>query len=151
MSELEINLVAVKVTDPWAIDFLYNLCRERETENKSNISFKMPTYDEHRDFVMSNPYRVWFLICIGSDHERAGYITLSYQNEIGIYLARRHRGKGIGFKVIEHITDKIKPLPAIPGVRSGKFLANINPDNKASIKLFKGLGFKLKQVTYAKE
>ena len=41
--------------------FLYLLLMERDP--KTNISHrKMPTYNEHRKFIASKPYKAWYVI-----------------------------------------------------------------------------------------
>lgn len=103
-----------------------------------NISHKkMPTYNQHVKFVMSQPYSKWYVIeqdghCIGS-------IYLSKQNEIGIFLIKNMRRKKIGQMALEIIMKK-HPRK--------RFLANINPKNKRSIKFFTQNNFKLIQYTY---
>ena len=116
--------------------FLYQLLSERKSIQ--NISHKkMPTYDEHIEFVNSNPYSKWYIIEI--DNEKVGSIYLTKQNEIGIFLKQKFQGNRIGTEALNHLIIKN------PGLR---YLANINPKNTESIKFFKKLGFKLIQYTY---
>ena len=43
------------------VEFLFNLLKERDP--RANISHnKMPTYDEHVNFVKSKPYSKWYII-----------------------------------------------------------------------------------------
>jgi len=120
---------------------LYELLAERTPEQ--SISHKsMPTPEEHRLFVLSRPYKAWYLI---RDRGTAGMHTvgccyLSKQNEIGISIYRDSRGNGYAKKALKLLMETHK----------GPYLANINPKNEASINLFTKLGFKLLQVTYEK-
>ena len=121
------------------VDELYELLRER-TEQQSISHKKMPTYQEHCRFVDSKPYKDWFLI---EDHgEAVGAIYLTHQNEIGVFIFKKYQGKGYGPLAIHMLMCRF------PGER---FLANINPNNAASIKCFTQLGFKLIQQTYELE
>jgi RimJ/RimL family protein N-acetyltransferase len=97
----------------------------------------MPTYEEHVNFVKSSPYSKWYIIEV--DGKRAGTIYLTKQNEIGIFLNEGLQEKGIGSNALNVLIGKN------PGLR---YLANINPENKKSIKFFKKLGFTLIQYTY---
>ena len=130
-----------------AAGILFKLCKERRDENIVNISFQMPTWEKHLEFIKSHPYVYWYLIFEGHYH---GYVSLTYQNEIGIVLFKKSRGQGIGKQALELFMWEHAPLPAVPSQRRGCFVANINPENERSIKLFTGLGFHHVQNTYTK-
>ena len=134
MDKLEIiDLKKVIKTD---YRFLYQILKEREIN--TNISHKkMPTYNEHIDFVQSKPYSKWYIIYFG--RKKVGSVYISKQNEIGIFIKRKFLKKGIGTRVLKIILEK-NPKK--------RFLANINPKNKKSIEFFKKNGFKLLQKTY---
>lgn len=128
-----IKLNKVKKSD---IRFLYNLLRERDPT--ANISHKkMPSYEEHKKFVSSNPYKIWYVIY--HDNTRAGSIYLSKQNEIGIFILDKYQGKNIGKEALQLLMKK-NPEP--------RYLANVNPKNYNSIDFFKKNKFKLIQHTY---
>ena len=134
MDRLEIiDLKQVIKTD---YRFLYQILKEREID--TNISHKkMPTYNEHIDFVQSKPYSKWYIIYFG--RKKVGSVYISKQNEIGIFIKRKFLKKGSGTRVLKIILEK-NPKK--------RFLANINPKNKKSIEFFKKNGFKLLQKTY---
>ena len=129
----KIDFQIIKNTD---YEFLYDLLLQRNPD--ANISHKkMPTYEEHVNFVKSSPYSKWYIIVV--DGERAGSIYLTKQNEIGIFLNEGLQEKGIGSNALNVLIGKNPDL---------RYLANINPENKKSIKFFKKLGFTLIQYTY---
>ena len=116
--------------------FLYELLSQRNLN--VNISHKeMPSFNEHVKFINLKPYSKWYIILF--NNIKCGSIYLSKQNEIGIFLKIDMQGKGIGKKAIDILKEK--------NPRS-RYLANINPKNKKSIKFFKEKGFKLIQHTY---
>ena len=118
------------------IRFLFNLLKERSTSE--NISHKkMPTYNEHKKFVKSKPYLRWYTVMLSN--KKIGSVYLSKNDEIGIFLKKEFRAKDIGKKVLEMIIQK-NPRK--------RYLANINPKNKKSIKFFKKNHFKLIQYTF---
>lgn len=136
--------------DQGSAEVLYDLMRARSTEDDPNTNIshrKLPSWGAHLRFFRSHPYRLWFLI--RADGVPAGSLTMTKLNEIGIVLFRDYRGLGIGRWAIDQAVTKYRPLPAVPSVRSGRWLANINPKNIASIALFNGCGFELIQHTYA--
>ena len=129
----KIDFQIIKNTD---YEFLYDLLLQRNPD--ANISHKkMPTYEEHVNFVKSSPYSKWYIIEV--DEERAGSIYLTKQNEIGIFLNEGLQEKGIGSNALNVLIGKNPDL---------RYLANINPENKKSIEFFKKLGFRLIQYTY---
>jgi len=132
---LKYNL-KLKEVDEKDVQFLYNLLEERKPVTYISHK-KMPTYEEHVNFVKSSPYSKWYIIEV--DEERAGSIYLTKQNEIGIFLNEGLQEKGIGSNALNVLIGKNPDL---------RYLANINPENKKSIKFFKKLGFTLIQYTY---
>jgi len=132
---LKYNL-KLKEVDEKDVQFLYNLLDERKPVTYISHK-KMPTYEEHVNFVKSSPYSKWYIIEV--DEERAGSIYLTKQNEIGIFLNEGLQEKGIGSNALNVLIGKNPDL---------RYLANINPENKKSIKFFKKLGFTLIQYTY---
>lgn len=152
--------------EPLAMDILYDLLKERSTEDDPNVNIShraLPPYEEHRAFVDSFPYRAWHLIRLNEEvpcegeapaviaPTYVGYVSITRRDEIGIVLFRAHRGKGYGRKAMQLLLDRYKPQEAIASERAGVFLANINPKNERSIRLFTSLGFKLRQHTYGLE
>ena len=116
--------------------FLYELLKQREPI--VNISHrKMPTYKDHVKFVLSKPYSKWYVIQY--NNQKVGSIYLTKQNEIGLFIINEMIGKGIGGKVLKLLMEK-NP--------KSRYLANINPKNKESIRFFKKFGFKIIQYTY---
>lgn len=122
---------------------LWNLMLVRSTEDhpNTNISHRvMPKPSAHVEFVRSKPYYLWFLIYIEEQTDPIGAINVTDRNEIGIVLLPAHRGKGYGKEAVQHLLKIYPPLPAIPSKRQGNFVANVNPKNEASIRLFTKLG-----------
>lgn len=121
---------------------LYDLLKEREGAKDINISHggKTPAWREHLRFFRSRPYRVWFLIEVGT--EIAGSIYLSKQDEIGVFLFRRCWGRSIGPNAIRAL---------IKTQRRKRYFANINPANERSQAMFMDLGFMPLQWTYVYE
>ena len=146
---MNITLRSVYKDGPESIQALYELLRARSIEDDPHVNIShraLPTFLTHARFVRSHPYRAWYLVRV--DGLTAGSVNLTKLNEVGIVLHPDYRGKGVGKVALKLLLNRHKPLPAIPAHRAGRFLANINPANERSIRLFTGLGFKLKQQTY---
>ena len=116
--------------------FLYDLLMERNP--RANISHKkMPVYNKHVSFVSAKPYSKWYVIFYGVN--KAGSIYLTSQNEIGIFIKKSFQNKQIGNIALRKLIQK-NPKK--------RYLANVNPKNKKSIRFFKNNGFKLIQYTF---
>lgn len=114
---------------------LYQLLQERPAE--ANISHKkMPTFEEHCDFVKSYPYKAWYLCYVGG--ECVGSIYLTDRNEIGIFVFKQYQGKGFGKTMIQQLWQ----------LHEGPFYANVSPKNQNSKAFFEKLGATRIQVTY---
>ena len=129
-------VVKLKIVSKSDYRFLYDLLMERDT--RVNISHKkMPTYNQHVSFVSAKPYSKWYVILYGVN--KAGSIYLTSQNEIGIFIKKSFQNKQIGNIALNKLIQK-NPKK--------RYLANVNPQNKKSMRFFKNNGFKLTQYTF---
>ena len=129
-------VVKLKIVSKSDYRFLYDLLMERDT--RVNISHKkMPTYNQHVSFVSAKPYSKWYVILYGVN--KAGSIYLTSQNEIGIFIKKSFQNKQIGNIALHKLIQK-NPKK--------RYLANVNPQNKKSMRFFKNNGFKLIQYTF---
>ena len=132
----KINFQIIKNTDH---EFLYDLLLQRNPD--ANISHKkMPTYEEHVNFVKSSPYSKWYVIEV--DGERAGSIYLTKQNEIGIHFFKKYEES----ERYQHVIKRL--MLECP---EEKFFININPRNELYLSFAKELGFSLIQHTYERD
>lgn len=134
---------------PGAHRLLYKILSERTPEQ--SISHKgMPPYEDHIDFVNMRPYPHWYILQVDGPGLTSGGITrraisnvgsvyLTKRREIGVAILKTHRGRGYGKQAVQELM-RLHPGPC---------LANINPHNIQSARLFHSLGFNLLQVTYA--
>lgn len=137
---MNIYLEPVNPGDSEHVNTLFDLLHER-TKDQSISHTKMPGYIRHCKFVQSRPYRIWFLIRDLETKDIAGSVYLTKQNEIGIFVFKKYQGRHCGPAAVRMLMQEYK----------GPFLANINPRNPDSIKMFVSLGFELLQVTYNHE
>jgi len=121
---------------PDAVRHLYDLLCER-TPEQSISHRKMPSMSQHRAFVESHPYQYWALVEV--DGTVVGSVYLTRANEIGIAIYKKHRGKGYGPEAVRMLMEYMGPR---------EYLANVNPLNEASARMFKKLGFAVCQHTY---
>ena len=139
-----ISLISINKEDEKHIEDLYHLLKKRK-HNISNLA--LPTFNEHRDFVLNHPYRFWYLV--KKSHSLVGSVYLNYENVIGLNLFSSE--KNVFIKTIKLITKLHDPLPPIKSVRSKNFIVNVNPNNKTLINALKSINFIHIQNTYLLE
>ena len=131
-----VSSIELKTTRKSDIDFLYEILSERSSIE--NISHKeMPSYRKHVKFVLSKPYKKWYIIYYKK--QKFGSIYLTNLNEIGIHFKKVPISDSLITKSIELLINKN------PGKR---FLINVSPNNKKFIKIIKNKRLKLIQHTY---
>jgi RimJ/RimL family protein N-acetyltransferase len=135
-AETSLALVSVYRLPRLAPQFLYQLLQERKPY--VNISHcVMPNWQQHCKFIARRPYSAWYLVKSGTEYVGAVYLTAA--NEIGVSILARWHGLGLGPRAVRTLMRK-------HGRR--RYLANINPRNKRSIRMFRQMGFKIIQETY---
>ena len=115
---------------------LYDILSER-TPDESISHKKMPAWNEHVRFVDSEPYAHWYLV-ESPMFGVLGTIYLTHQREVGVFIKREFRGEGYAKAAIRLLRER----------HPGRLLANVNPNNAPSRKLWESLGGELIQVTY---
>ena len=140
MSQFEIEFEKVTAS-PEQIDELFNLLCER----RHRISHEEVNYNEHKDFVCSHPYRVWFLVKVKCKYIGSFYIAK--ENTIGINVSERCVPLVVK-PIIEFVVTNYKPLVAIPSLRNGNFSINVPQANRVLAESLKDIGAEPAQVTY---
>ena len=136
ITSVSVPSIELKLIRKSDVDFLYEILSERTTNE--NISHKeMPTYKKHVKFVLSKPYKKWYIIYYKK--QKFGSIYLTNLNEIGIHFKKVPISDSLITKSIELLINKN------PGKR---FLINVSPNNKKFIKIIKKNRLKLIQHTY---
>lgn len=134
----------------------YQLLEQRPLEH--GISHKrMPAWEEHLAFMHQapHPFRLWLVIetedIMHKDLLRAavGLIEALPTNEFGVHILKRYQGLGYGKRAVRQFIQSHPPLPEIPAIRNGTWLANVAPANRRAAEFFQKLGFNKVQETYA--
>ena len=116
--------------------FLYDLLKARDS--LANISHKkVPSYNEHVNFILSNPYTIWYII--EYEGKKIGSVYLSKHDEIGISLIDNSLYDKIGKSIIKLL---IKNNPR------KHYLAKVSPRNKKLQNFFVNNGFTGLEYTY---
>lgn len=138
----DINLAKI-VDDPKHIRILYDFLKYRE--RKTVISHnKLPNFKKHKLFVLSNPYRFWYLI--EKENLFIGSVYISKLNTIGIHFLKIN--KELLKDVLLFLLKKFKPLKEIPSYRTANFIINLSYKNKEYADVISKLGGTKIQETY---
>ncbi len=121
-------------------DLLYKLLAERP--ETSSISHKrLPDFGDHVAFVESKPYEAWYFVM--EDHDVIGACYLFKDNfghhYVGTSIFKTWQGQGYGSASLQAIKDA-------HGERD--YYCNLNPQNEASARMVRRVGFELVQHTY---
>ena len=104
----------------------------------------LPSFEDHEDFVRSNPYRCWWIISVQGSV--IGSCYLSNENSIGINI-RSFESKLIEH-IISHILDKFEPLAPVRSIRPSDFFINVPISNSEFIDTMEKLSYPKTQITY---
>lgn len=131
------NLVPVDPYSDAHLSVLYWLLATRD--KAACISHKkMPSFQEHTEFVQSRPYDAWYMLL--EEAKIVGAIYLTNHSEVGIALEVSSRGKGIGPEAIQELMIR-HPRE--------RYAANVAIANEGSQRFFEGkLGWKKVSMTY---
>ena len=157
------RLIPVDPKNETHVRFLYELFLARPEDAKISCKGAPPSYEEHRHFVEDHPYADWMIVgvdCQALDfeielgrmhvaemnHLMVGAVFISQParpsvvgDELSVDIQPEFRGSGYAEKALRLMMEKHGPR---------RFIANVAPENYASMALFKKLGFNLCQVTF---
>ena len=109
--------------------FLYDLLKNKKP-NAGISHKKMPSYDEHVEFVMSKPYTNWYII--ECDKKNVGSTYLSKLDEIGISINNHYEYEKIVEPALK-LLMKLNPRK--------RYLANVSPKDVKSQEFLLKSGF----------
>lgn len=141
----DMQLVPVEDNYLESIPVLYALLAERPKDH--GISHQeMPEFKDHERFVREHPFRYWYLL--KSNGFVIGAIECLPTNEFGVHIFEAFQGKGYGKQALALFMATHEPLPGIPAVRNGHWLANVATANTRARGFFEGQGFHKIQETF---
>lgn len=139
--EFTYSFIRVKSEDAHIVA-LYELLKKRIY----NISNKtLPSFEEHRAFVLNNPYRAWYLVKSG--HNFIGSVYILKDNCLGIFISSNDQ-TAIRAS-IEWIIFKHKPLSGIKSVRAPNYFVNVHPKNYKLISALHKIGATPIQISFS--
>ncbi len=96
---------------------------------------KLPSFEEHRKFVLENPYIEWYLLF--KSKKLLGSVYIHSDNSIGININLLNKENLI--EIIKFIKDNHQPLPPIKSLRRGEFFINIPSNDLIFVEILKEL------------
>ena len=121
---------------------LYELLKAR----KHTISHRvLPSYDDHANFVLHNPYRHWFLIQF--DGMVIGSVYVQYDNSVGISLREPAMSDSLAL-VVSSLKNKVKPLEPVASVRYKDFFFNVPASDTNYQNCLEELGYIQSQISF---
>ena len=138
---IDIKFEKILPTDE-QIDLLFRLLVERSHVISRNTDV---SFEEHRAFVLSHPYRDWFLVKFEGDF--IGSIYISNENTVGINISNSENEAVVG-AIVGFVKGHYQPLDAIPSVRAAVFSVNVPPTNTGLVTTLSNLGATLAQHTF---
>ena len=119
-------------------NFMYELINKYLKMDLSVTVLTIKSINEYFQVYNSNDLKTYIIII---DNERAGFVHITKDGEIGYYITKKFEGKGIA-------TNAVKDMLKLEHVK--KCFATVNIKNIRSNNLVKGLGFSQKGIIYEK-
>jgi hypothetical protein len=141
MSEADIKFEQI-FSNSKQVDVLFRLLNER---NHAISHTREVKFDEHKRFVETHPYRIWFLVKLNGEFIGSFYLTT--ENTLGINVAEKRINEVVS-AIIDFVKINYEPLAAISSVRSGRFAISVPPSSKKLIECLNDMGSELAQLTY---
>lgn len=142
MPEVEFEKITPTETQ---IGELYELLMHRE---HSISHTTLPSFESHKEFVVSYPYRAWYLV--KASGEAVGSFYVSNENTVGINLAKSN-DETVVAKICDLVLSTYPPLPGIKSVRGEMFSINVSPTNTFLIGALERANKKILQISYLLE
>ena len=119
-------------------NFIYELIKEYLKTDLSVTVLILKSFEEYFKAYNLNNLKTYIVIV---NDERAGFVHVTKDGEIGYYLTKKYEGKGIASNAVKDML-KLHPLK--------RYFATVNINNTRSTELVKGLGFSPKGIIYEK-
>lgn len=128
-----ISRISFKKINDHDVDILYELLMHRE---HSISHMAMPSYESHKDFILSNPYAHWFLV--KNCDAVIGAFYIQNDNAIGINIAAPT--ELIVKKIIAFIEENFVPRAAIASKVPPYFFINVAKSHRLLAGILKQIG-----------
>lgn len=135
------NSLSFKSVTNKDIKVLYEILKKRTYSISHN---SLPTFENHKMFVLSNPYRYWYIIFDNEIPEGTFYIQ--HNNSVGINILRPSLKKIT--RIHNFINNEFQPNLGIPSIIPNYFYINVAEKNITLAKILEKLGYVSIQKSY---
>lgn len=118
--------------------FIYKLVEDYLKTDFSVTVIALKSFDEYFKIYSQNDLKTYIIMV---NNQRAGFVHITKDGEIGYYLTKEYQNKGIAVDAVK------KMLELHPRER---YFATVNSNNVRSNNLVKKLGFRPKGIVYEK-
>ncbi len=118
--------------------FIYKLVEDYLKTDFSITVITLKPFDEYFKAYSENDLKTYIIMV---NNERAGFVHITKDGEIGYYLTKKYQNKGIATNAV---MDMLKMHPR------ERYFATVNVNNIRSNNLVKKLGFQPKGTIYEK-
>lgn len=123
------------------LKILFDLLKKREFKISHE---KMPSFENHKNFVLNNPYSKWFII-YNNDNE-FGTFYIKQDNSIGLNLIANK--KEVVKKTLEFIDINFEPNKSKASEIPSYFYFNLSILNSELRNIFQEMGKEPFQISY---
>ena len=124
-------------------DDLYNLLKIR---SHSISHTTMPTIDDHKEFVMNNPYVHW--LKVSHINKPIGTVYISENNSVGINVIESYSLPIYISQILDFLTSSFKPKQEKKSLIPEYFYINTSSDNLKLIEIYNALSLEKIQVSH---
>ncbi len=119
------NNWALREVEPTAEDV--QLLFDSLSKRNHTISHrKMPTFEQHLQFVSNHPYRKWFLVYFQLEFK--GHLYVKYDNAVGLHMSPDVTSSQLG-ELWLALTGQIAPQKVQPSMVPDHFYVNVPTSN----------------------
>lgn len=120
---------------------LYDLLKNREHFISHN---ELPSFNDHKNFVLNHPYRFWYLIKSLDDY--IGAFNIKFDNSIGLNLEVFENK--ILLKCFDFIDKNFLPKPPVKSITPDFFYVNVSASNIKLIDMMNKMNIPKIQISY---
>tara|TARA_Y200000002_G_C22556653_1_gene610635 strand:+ start:309 stop:638 length:330 start_codon:yes stop_codon:yes gene_type:complete len=106
----------------------------------------MPSFEEHKKFVISNPYINWFIVT--KNEFKIGSVYLNQDNSIGLNILEEYRHTLS--ELILDLENKLNPQKEVKSIISRNSFYNVSPKDVFFINTLKKLGYEVSKISFRK-
>ena len=139
---LKLEFIKVSLAEN-EIKVLFKLLKNRTHKISHN---EIPSYEEHKDFCNSHPYRYWYLI--KSEKLDIGSFYIAFDNSIGINIIDVENYDEVVSKLLIFIQESFIPLEPVKSKRGEFFTVNVPSTNQKLFEYLSKIGGKKIQTTF---